>query len=185
MAGLYGMIHMPILWGTTSILLPVDCLTPVEVDHVGQVLKIIQVDGGFYTPSLLMDICVDEKALSLVRDQKYVFFSGAPLEKWVGDLLCKLTLVLPFPGSTETRSFPIYEPTGEEWRYYSFHPASGYRMEPYGDGLFELVIDRKAEWEPFQFVFKVFPELDTYHTKDLYSRHGLNRWLFEGRRIIS
>jgi acyl-coenzyme A synthetase/AMP-(fatty) acid ligase len=182
-AGLVSIIHTPIFWDTVPVLLPDDAPMPLDVDLVKRVHRAVDFDGGFYPPSLLRDICEDAEALEHIKKLKFVMYAGAPLDEWVGDLLCKSVHVLPLIGSTEVGMLPLIQPkVDEDWKYYHFHPASGYRMEPRRD-LFELIIDRKSELEPFQSVFKVFPELQTFSTKDLYRPHSEkpNLWKYEGR----
>ena len=134
-------------------------------------------------------MCKDDKTLVLLSRLKGVGYAGAPLEKWVGDLLvARGVLVTPGIGSVETGSLPVYLPQDpEDWNYYRFSETTGVFMEPFAEDsdLYELVIRKRPESEDFHAIFITRPEFDTWHTKDLYRRHPdpakSDYWLYVGR----
>ncbi|KAI1046888.1 hypothetical protein LB505_009749 [Fusarium chuoi] len=54
----------------------------------------------------------------------------------------------------------------DEWAYYYFHPRTGVEMRPYSEDLSELVFVQNPKLTATQPVFKTFPELDIWETKD-------------------
>lgn len=63
------------------------------------------------------------------------------------------------------------------------HPAAGLEFRPSVDALFEAFIVKNLDYEDQQPVFKVFPQLDEYPTKDLFYPHPSKPdfWAYHGR----
>ncbi|KAL4879373.1 NRPS-like enzyme [Aspergillus karnatakaensis] len=71
----------------------------------------------------------------------------------------------------------------ENWHYFEWTPAYGVDMQHVQDGLYELVIARQENARAIQGIFHTFPDLDEYHTKDLFTHHprNTNLWTYHGR----
>lgn len=106
------------------------------------------------------------------------------MEKAAGDQLLALQpKTLHFFGATETDLLPLLrlDDPRSQWQYHRFHPHSGAVFEDIGGGLHELVIKRVPRVP--QPCFEVFPDIETYRTKDVFVAHpsSYNLWRFEGR----
>lgn len=185
--GLYGILFTNIFHGSLPILLPRDSPKPLNAEYVDEVIQRTSPDYGGFPPSILKELCKHENMLNRLSKFQAVGYAGAPLEKWVGDLLIERGVqILVGIGSVETSSLPVYLPRDcEDWSYYRFSEATGIFMEPFSDDLHELVIRKTPESEDFQAVFKIYPQLNEWRTKDLYRRHPdpakSDYWLYVGR----
>jgi acyl-coenzyme A synthetase/AMP-(fatty) acid ligase len=188
LGGVLMNIINPIIWESIPVLLPLDVPRPTPGVYLDEMLQKVKVHGVSMPPSALKELCKNAEYLERVKKLEWVSYAGAPLEQETGDLLVGHTNVHAAYGSTETGGLPVYihkyEP--RDWRYYKFHPASGFRMEqqPGDSDLYEMVIDRKKELADYQFVFDQFPDLDVWHMNDLFRRHPEKEdlWLYSGRK---
>lgn len=116
---------------------------------------------------------------------KHLYFAGAPLRKALGDQLVEHMNLVPGIGSTEAGAYLRVDRGDKEWEWMTFPAESGMDFERFAEDieLFEMVFHRRSEYERWQQVFQVYPDLQTYRTKDLLSKHpekdGL--WKFAGR----
>ena len=125
--------------------------------------------------------------LAALSTVKTIFFGGAPLSIEAGRKLSTVTKVYPLIGSTEVGWLPTLLPTtNEEWpvSWFEWAPESGVEMQPEGDGLFEMVVTRRADIAPWQEVYHTFPDMKEWRMKDLYQPHpdAPNRWRYVGRK---
>lgn len=159
---------------------------PATAQLVSQIFEHGAVEAAILPPSLLEDLCASPSCLALIRSQlKYVYFSGAPLPKAVGALICSHVKLMPAIGSTEAGAYFLKVRTDdtnpdEDWSYYSFRPGMGCVFEPRTKtGLYELVFRRQPEYERWQQIFHVYPSIDEFPTKDLWTKHPTREGLWE------
>ena len=151
-------------------------------------LKRVDVDALLLAPPFMEQIAKDPDMLDLVCSKvRSVSYGGGDISKACGDAFSSRVTLFNFNGSTETSTYPALRSAGataaEDWKYIRPHPASGLEFRPSLDGLFEAFVVRKSDPEQEQPVFKIFPELQEYWTKDLWSAHptGSGAWLYCGR----
>lgn len=109
LAGLIIMCHATILWERPAVILPPSAPRLVTTDYVDRIHQLGEVDGGFYPPSLLRDLCTTGgMPLERLKSLKFVNFAGAPLEDWVGDPLCASIPVASTYVSTKMGFVPLY-----------------------------------------------------------------------------
>lgn len=151
-------------------------------------LKRAQADAILIAPPFLEQIAKSPEILEFITSNvETVTYGGGDVSQWSGDALASKVKLFNFNGSTETAIFPLLRPSGdypsEDWKYMHPHPAAGLEFRPSTDGLFEAVIIRNTTYEDEQRVFKIFPHLKEYPTKDLWAPHpsktGL--WTYHGR----
>ncbi|KAI0124280.1 hypothetical protein BJ170DRAFT_686642 [Xylariales sp. AK1849] len=185
LGGIMGHLMVPLFWEGTPIWPPVHKETVTPAPLVEEILEKVQPDGALYVPSTLRDLCQSERSLELVKKHKFIVYAGAPLDEWVGDLLCTELDLLVVVGSTESSLWPLQKlDDPKEWRYYSVDKRLGHRLEHFKDDMYEVVVDKKPEYRRFQGIFLMCPELGVHHTADLYTPHpskpGLIR--YRGRK---
>ena len=61
--------------------------------------------------------------------------------------------------------------TVENWACMEFHPKPGFEFHHVYEDCFEAVIIRNTDVEEEQPIFKLFPELNLWSTKDLFTLH--------------
>lgn len=94
-----------------------------------------------------------------------------------GDTVVTKTQLFNGLGSTECGSFIQYSNDPSHWNYFHFHPLNGIHwrpIDPEAEGNepeFEMVIRRDRSLESYQSVFHNFPELNEWHTKDVFKKH--------------
>ena len=151
-------------------------------------LKHTKADALFLAPPFLEQIAKSaEMANFITNNVETVTYGGGDVSQWSGDVLQSRVKLFNFNGSTETGSLPSLRPSGsypsEDWKYIQPHPAAGIEFQPSIQGLFEAVIIRNQDFEDEQPVFKIFPHLQQYPTKDLWAPHPSRKgvWAYRGR----
>lgn len=158
-----------------------------SASSMAEALKYIKADASFIGPLAAVDIAKNPELLGfLAKNLEVIIFGGADLPKVFGDLLSSQFKFWNSNGSTETGAWPLIHQEGqwfrEDWQYLYPHPATGIQFRPLGD-KYEAVIVRNSNAEDEQPVFKLFPNLQEFHTKDLFSPHPTKSgfWMFQGR----
>jgi acyl-coenzyme A synthetase/AMP-(fatty) acid ligase len=144
---------------------------PTEPHVAKDVLRYSKAQGALLPPALIDGLCDDAEGLQCLRNLDYLYFAGAPLtqrsaEKLVGDVAVK-----PAMGSTEAGAYFIRTIDQDDWQYYSFRIGMGIELQHVADNMYEAVFVRNPKVERWQQVFQVYPELNEFHTKDLFARH--------------
>ena len=152
-------------------------------ETVAQVFKYGKVKGAILPPSLLEEMAKSPEQLECLKRLKYVQYAGAPLSKPIGDLIAKDLKLMPCIGSTETGSWFPKVRNDDDWNYFTFRPSTGIEFDQKTEDSYELVFRRKPEYEKWQQIFHIFPELHEFGTKDLFSKHPTkeNLWAYVGR----
>ena len=155
----------------------------MNADKVIEVLELTKATGVAMTPSGLQGVCSQPGGLERLRKLKYIYFVGAPLPWSIAEQLLGHCKVQPGMGSTEAGSYFLQIRNDDDWEYYRFRPAMGVELEQRTGNLYELVFHRKPKLERWQQVFKVFPGLDRYPTRDLWEKHPSKEdlWRYAGR----
>ncbi|KAI9686662.1 MAG: hypothetical protein M1820_010602 [Bogoriella megaspora] len=155
----------------------------VTSDQIIDILEQGQADGALLTPAQIDDICQTARGLEALRRLEYLYFVGAPLPRSIAKKLLGYCKVQPGMGTTEAGAYFVEIRNDDDWEYYRFRPSMGADMRQKTDKLYELVFRRQPELERWQQLFKIYPELDEYATKDLWSAHPTtaNLWRYEGR----
>lgn len=158
---------------------------PLSVDYLVELFETAQPTGALLPPSVLEDMCYSDKALESLRGLKSVYYGGAPLAHERGEKLRKYTRIVPVIGASEMGWLLAVVPEdGDDWTYFEWNPEYGIDMQDNGDGVYEMAIKRHEGHRNFQGVFHTFPDLDVYHTNDLYTQHPTkqNLWKYSGRK---
>ncbi|KAL8902865.1 MAG: hypothetical protein Q9207_004330 [Kuettlingeria erythrocarpa] len=171
----------------TTVITPLAGVMP-SVQNVIDGLRLARPDAVFLAPPFLESIAKDTKMLNTIgAEAETVVYGGGDVSQSLGDALASKVQLFNFNGSTETGSFPLLRPLGDfpsqDWKYIQPHPAAGLEFRPSSHGLYEAVIIKDRVYEDEQPVFKIFPHLEEFPTKDLFAPHptkpGL--WTYRGR----
>lgn len=144
----------------------------------------VPIDSAFIPPSALNQMAKSESSLAKLSELKFVTSAGGPVAQYAGDLISQRTVLQQTMGSTEGQWYATLPSEQSQWNHMKFAPQIGCEMVLESPGLYELVFKKQPQLAGMQTVFSAFPELDTWHTKDLYSAHPdiPNHWKFEGRK---
>ena len=150
---------------------------------ITQVFKHGNVNGAILPPSLLEEMTKNPDQLDCLKRLKYVQYAGAPLSKPIGNLFASDVELMPCIGSTETGPWLPKVRDDGEWNYHTFSKGTGIQLDRRTEDLYELVFHKKPQYERWQQVFHIFPELDEFPTKDLFAKHPTKEdsWEYVGR----
>lgn len=121
------------------------------------------------------------------KSVKTVVCGGGDVSLATGDAFASRYRLFNLNGSTETGSYPLLRPSGrypsEDWKYICPHPDAGLEVRPREKGVYEVILVRYSSFEQEQPIFKIFPHLKEYSTKDLFTPHPTkaNLWTFQSR----
>jgi acyl-coenzyme A synthetase/AMP-(fatty) acid ligase len=186
-AGFYSYAPLPFRCDAIPILLPVTAPQPMTPEYIDQVHTSVNAEAGIYIPAVLKELARKPEYVDHMRHMKWVGFVGAPLDQETGNVFTSFLRVQPLMGSTEVGGYGLLLSEQDEWMYYNFGiaPETGFRFLPYQDDLYESVVVRHTDPIKFgtQVIFHVFPDLDVYHTKDVWREHPTKKglWLMCGR----
>lgn len=176
----FSLLIMAVFHGIPCVMLPDK---PLSTDLVTRVLTTTKPTAALFPPCILEDLCAVPASRRALSQLNRVYFGGGPLSPEVGRQVSEITQLVSFLGMTEGGFVLSLRPEqNEDWSYFEWSSTFGIKMEHVEGGLHEMVIHRTEtpEWQP---IFHTFPELDCYHTKDLYLAHPErpNLWRFHGR----
>lgn len=171
----------------TTVIIPLAGVLP-SAKLVSDALKHIKADAVLLAPPYMEQIAKDSTMLDIISSNcETAAYGGGDISQAAGDMVTTKIRLFNFNGSTETGSYPTLRPTGkfpaEDWKYIHPHPASGLKFRAQPNGVYEAFIIRNPDFEQEQPVFKIFPRLQEYATKDLFSPHPSkpDLWTYHGR----
>ncbi|KAL9583722.1 MAG: hypothetical protein Q9203_004958 [Teloschistes exilis] len=158
---------------------------PVSVPLVEQVLEYANVTSAMLPPSILEEMSKSEAALESLGLLQSVYYGGASMSRAAGSAIARRTRLFNQIGSTESVVFITHDTDPEDFQYSCFNAQrNGLSFRATAErGIYELFIVRDPKIEIHQGPFKIFPHLQEYATRDLYSKHPTkpDHWLFQGR----
>ena len=143
---------------------------PFTADVVDQMHSLGECNAAILPPSLIADLRLIESARTRLSGMKSVAYAGGPLPRASGDEISSLVKVVNLLGSTETAMYPVVV-HDLDWEYVKYSPLLGHELRHFAEELYELVIVRKPDFDLFQDIFCTYPEIEEYHTKELYQQH--------------
>ncbi|KAL3709184.1 hypothetical protein TMatcc_002974 [Talaromyces marneffei ATCC 18224] len=185
-AGVHFGVFNP-FFNNTTVILPLPGIPPTG-EALLEILKHTTADWATMAPLTLEGISKDEKLLDEISQRlKMLLFSGGSLPKVFGDVIATKIKLTSLLGSSESGPIPTMYPLeynfGRDWNYIQIHPALGAKFEDSAGGVAELVWERSPETEPYQTVFTIYPDLQVFRTKDLFTSHIelANTWTHASR----
>ena len=182
--------HMSGIMWSTAIIIFIDSTivlpptAPLTADVINSVHEYGAVEYSNLPPSIVSGLAKNETYLQNLGRLKGLTFAGGPLSKDIGDLVCKSVPLNTSYGSTEMGAPPLLPKDPAHWSYFKFDiHGSGIEFREDDGGFREMVIVRDRKLDLMQAIFVTFPDLQEYHTKDLFSKHPQEKdlWKYEGR----
>ncbi|KAL2069203.1 hypothetical protein VTL71DRAFT_15541 [Oculimacula yallundae] len=170
----------PVYFDFVAVIVPNKVQT---ADVVSMVISTTSVSATVIYPALIEEIFRKSQSFEILQGLDIVWWGGAPLSKSIGDSLSKIVDLRTKYGASEYLWPPFLNVGTENWNYLSIPPQVGMEFVARGQGLFELLVVRKAECADFQNVFELYPDTHHYYSRDLWSAHPTreNTWKYEGR----
>lgn len=172
------------VWLRCCPIFPPQSPKPLDALTVARALNNANASSLLVIPSILEELSKDQALSDALRNVSNVIYSGGVMPKQAGEKLKNKTHLISYIGSTEFAIFPhwiIEDP--DDWEYVAIDPCYNVNFYQHADDLYEAVVVRSKECEMYQPVWHVFPDLQEYHTRDLYSRHSTKSglWRYRGR----
>ncbi|KAL2812311.1 putative NRPS-like enzyme [Aspergillus granulosus] len=162
---------------------------PPSTDTLVEAIKYGTFTWAYLLPVILDGLGKDPDALNFVANNlKFLLYAGGALPESVGKIVSARISTFAALGSSECGpipSFRISDASGiATWQYLYIHPSTGSEFQHRMDDLHELVFRRSHICPETQPVFDMFPDLDEYETRDLFSSHPTvpNLWRHRGRK---
>ncbi|KAL9080224.1 MAG: hypothetical protein Q9157_000946 [Trypethelium eluteriae] len=180
-AGVIYSIATVIYCDSTIVLPPVGPMTAELIDavHIHG-----QIEYSAIPPSIIVELAKNKSFLSNLRRLRGLTYAGGPLSKATGDILIDDVSLNSSLGATEFFALPLIRKDPQFWHYFKFNAEwAGLEFREVDGGLHELVIVRRPHLDLMQAIFVTFPDLQEYHTKDLFSKHPTepDLWKYESR----
>ena len=170
-AGIMYTVYIPCFYDGTVVLPPPGAPLTGELVHAVQ--EQTKVEQAVLVPSIVMDLAKNDTYLEGIKTLNGLTFSGGALSPEVAQLVSQRTNLASGFGASEYGGLPTLPRDPEDWQYFWFSQEGDgieYR-ETDQPGLFELVLVRRDSLNLVQGIFITYPELDEFHTKDLFSLH--------------
>ena len=137
----------------------------------------------FCPPTIFEHLLQEPEGLEQAKELDFLLYAGGPLSSTTGNLLSQVTDVCQFYGSTEVGAAQALIPLREDWASLEWHPSWGADMQLFENNTYEMVLHKDPNLEGFRGFSCNFPDLEVYHTKDLFQPHATkpNLWQFYGR----
>lgn len=177
-----ALVVLPIYSTTATVVLgPAD--RPPTGRLVSQIMQRYYLKALFCPPIIIEQLMQEPGALQQANGLDFILYAGGPLSSETGNLLSPMTNVCQFYGSTEMGAAQTLIPLREDWAFLEWHPSLGADMQPSEDGAYEMVLHRDPNLEGVRSFSCNFPNVEEWHTKDLFRPHPEkpNLWKFHGR----
>lgn len=150
-------------------------------------LKHNNADIAVLVPPYVVDLAQNTESLDFVATKlNRMFYLGGAIPPAAGDAISSKIELIGHVGATETGFYPSLKPINARsnfWGHHQFDPCANISFEHQADDLYEAVWNRNLDPGKLQPVFKTFPKLQQWRSKDLYSPHPTepDLWLYRGR----
>lgn len=136
--------------------------------------------------SILTDLSRTEEGLEALSKMDKVVYGGGPLSAQTGSIIAPRVKNLSSAiGLTENGILHCIALGGtSHWDCLRFNTRVGYRFDEVSPGVYELVVSLRPKHRMFHPVALLFPDIEEYRTKDLYTRIPEidNCYRYQGRR---
>ncbi|KAL9585525.1 MAG: hypothetical protein Q9212_001478 [Teloschistes hypoglaucus] len=144
---------------------------PPIAERKAEVLKYGNVKGTILPLSVTEEMSKDPNHLNCLKQLTYVQWAGVPLSKSTGNLLVNDVKLIPCIGSTEAGAWFPKTRKDHDWNCYTFRESMGIEFEKRTENDYKVVFVRKPEYAQWQQIFRVYPDLTEFCTKDVFAKH--------------
>ncbi|KAJ4303248.1 hypothetical protein N0V90_002141 [Kalmusia sp. IMI 367209] len=161
----------------TTIIIPPAKL-PICMETFLEAIQTLDIDVAFVPPHFITQLATNEKHLQILETRLDTLISGGGrISDTHGDIVSSRVKLVTLYGATETGSIPEFDCSvtrRDLWNYIRPHSAAQWEFRPYRDtgekNVYEAWIIR-GDHESSQPVFKLFPNVSDYCTRDLFVPH--------------
>lgn len=182
LAGFSSMVLLPIYYQNAKLVMSPPTRPPTG-HLVSEIMDHFKLKSIFCPPIVAEQLVQEADGIEKCKNLKFILYAGGPLSQNAGEVLSAVTDVCQFYGQTETGAIQALVPRREDWASLEWHPVQEAVMEPYVDDVYEMTMTRNPALEKVRSISANFPDVEVWHTKDLFKPHptkpGL--WAFHGR----
>lgn len=141
------------------------------------------IESSVLPPSVIAELAKVPEQLENLSKLDHLAFGGGSIPAGISTEVGQRTRLINILGTTECGVLPSVFPETASASYISISPVAGAEYRHVAVELHELVLVRKPQLEKYQGIFRTFPQLNEWPTKDLFERHPTdeNAWLSKGR----
>ena len=139
-------------------------------------------------PQLLVGLSMDKRLMNQVSEKvTQIGYGGGPLPEAAGVLLSQHFRVFPIYGTSEMGLVSKISQSSswdsDGWRGLTPHPRDNLQFRHLKGDLYEGVVVRNDDGKETQAVFKLFPELKEWSTKDIFTPDPKRKghWIYQSR----
>jgi hypothetical protein len=122
-------------------------------------------------PSQIIDVLREPLGLETLRNLGYIYFAGATLPRSVAEKLVSHTEIQPAMGTTKGGACFVEIRDEDDLEYYRFRDSMGIEMQQRTDTFSDLVFKRRPKFAHWQQLFHLYPDLNEFPTKYLWTKH--------------
>ncbi|KUI57302.1 Linear gramicidin synthase subunit D [Cytospora mali] len=150
---------------------------------VSEIMDHFKLKSIFCPPIVAEQLVQEPDGIDKCRNLKFLLYAGGPLSQDAGEALSKVTDVCQFYGQTETGAIQALVPRREDWDSLEWNPIQEVIMDPYDNDVYEMTMRKNPSLEKVRSFSANFPDVEVWHTKDLFRRHPTKPalWKFHGR----
>lgn len=176
------MTIMPIFYNAVVTLGPPE--KPPSGELLSQAMRMLKIRAAWCPPTVIEQLVQQPGGFEQAAGLDWIMYTGGPLAPSVGDKLAQVTDVCQLYGSTETGPHVGLVPLRDKWNYFEWHPLLANKMDPMGDGTFEMVCEKDPSLDWIRHLSQAYPHLHLWRTNDLFVQHpdNTNLWKFVGPR---
>ncbi|KAM7195495.1 acetyl-CoA synthetase-like protein [Rhypophila sp. PSN 637] len=181
-AGTIMDIMVPSYFAMTCVLGPSGVIP--NMDLTASLADHAKIDVWSMVPTLVDELGETPDVLARFKSAKFICASGGPTSPISAGKVNDVVRVLNLTGTTEGLFIGNLVVEREDWRWFAFHPYSGFEFRQVGDSNeYEHWVIRNQHGPLFQGIFHTFPDKTEVNLKDLYVKHPTkpDHWAFSGR----
>ncbi|KAK9779538.1 putative Carrier domain-containing protein [Seiridium cardinale] len=162
----------------------------VSAESLVKALEHAPADVALLVPSVVAELARNPTLLRFCAEHlELIVYIGGDLPQDVGDVVAAQVPLRCQWGASEVgmpqQLIPSELDPRKDWRYVRFHPCAGATFDKVADGIYELVIQRKASLGASQTTFTIRgkTQLNEYRTGDLFAPHPTvpDTWSWKAR----
>lgn len=182
LAGFSSMVLLPIYYQNAKLVMSPPNRPPTG-HLVSEIMDQFKLKSIFCPPIVAEQLVQEADGIEKCKNLKFLLYAGGPLSQSAGEALSAVTDVCQFYGQTETGAIQALVPRREDWASLEWNPVQEVVMEPYVDNIYEMTMKRNPALEKVRSLSANFPDVEVWHTKDLFKPHPTKQglWTFHGR----
>ncbi len=171
----------------TTVIFPLPS-AKVSAETLVQILQHNTADVAIGSPNVIEQLARKRDMRQIVFGKIYALgYTGGDISRNAGNILANDATLFNIFASTEIGATPTIrskQPMDvHDWKCLEPHPISGFAFRHLADNEYEAVVVRNSIEDEEQPIFKLFPDLKEWPTKDIFAPNPINprSWIYQRR----